>query len=1411
MRNSAMNNFKSLKITICITLLICAIWTYADETEKYSDINFTHIAQEKGLSQTSILCMMQDRQGFIWLGTKEGLNRFDGYSFKAYKYISSDTTSLSDNEIQSLSEDQEGNIYVSTQGGGFCKYIYKANTFIRYPELPTTGTTVNCVIPNDDGSIWVGTPEGLIYGKPDSENPDHFLFTNMSTNAEYAYSNGQIITFGRALISVESILPLDSDHLLVGTQAGSFLFHIKSKRYVRIEFPPLFGSKVHVIVRRNTDEIWAGTTNGVTKMRWENGSLSLVELFNFSNDKWKNIKTDWINDIVVDNKNRLWIGTRGGGLVLIDENENITNFYSDLKHSSNIGDNMINSVIEDRTGVLWIGTECRGAVLLDLNRKKFKHLENNTFTGINLTTNQITAITGKDNEIWIGTAFNGLDRIVFNKDKTLSTLHIDKIPTIGIRTSSEIISLLQDNLGQLWIGTQSNNIIRYKNGTFTSYDIQGFAFALHQDRNKDIWIGTWGGELQKIKQNSDQIINIGSTKILSSDKVLSIYDDSFGNLWVGTKGGGANIIPLNLINQGYTTFNVLQHNENDSTSIAHNDIYCITQDSKGNFWIGTGMGLSLLTVDKEPLASQLASGHITFKTYTEKDGLPGNMVFGIHEDSNKNLWISTINGLAMFDSQNGTFKRYICSDGLQSTELHSNASYQKEDGNLFLGGVNGLTFFNPEEITTNTYTAQPIISQLKVLNQQVLPYSTISGKKILDTDISLAKKITLTHKHKEFTIEFSAMHFANISNVKYAYRLLGFNDNWHIVENNINSATYTNLKEGNYIFQVRATNNDGIWSDQIAELSIKIKPPFWRGKCFIGLYIAFIIGLLILFRRYSLIAISEKNKMQIERLERKNLIENTEAKMRFFTNISHEIRSPLSLISNPLHDVIEKGSIDEASKKSLKLVYKNVSRLLDITNQLLQLRRIDKGGIEPHFSRTEISPFVQGINNFFVQKAEQKNIKLNFRNELDPHQELWIDQEMITTSIYNIVSNALKFTPNNGHIDILLDKGEPSSDKKKSWRAGQMNFNPQEWVSISISDSGTGIKKEELNKIFIRFYQTKNEELTETAGSGIGLSIVKEYVDLHLGVVEVSSKFGEGTRISILLPTGNKHIPESQQANSAQPSIENKQEEEITYSENLEKDKLPNILIIDDDRDLTEYLKQTLSTEYLVHLANNGKEGLGKAIDILPDLIITDVMMPEMDGNMLCINIKNRLETSHIPVIILTAKASNEQMIEGYESGADMYVSKPFTIDVLKSQIRQLILSRRQLAEKFSNQTMLRPNNLKISSLDERFLDKLYTIIEDNITESDFDVSEIVKQMNLSHSTVLKKVKALTGKSMVEFIKLQRLKRAAQILASSKLPISEIAYMVGFSDPKYFSKCFSKEFGKTPTEFAANPDKFIKN
>jgi len=700
-----------------------------------------------------------------------------------------------------------------------------------------------------------------------------------------------------------------------------------------------------------------------------------------------------------------------------------------------------------------------------------------------------------------------------------------------------------------------------------------------------------------------------------------------------------------------------------------------------------------------------------------------------------------------------------------------------------------------------------VITALKISNIEVMPNEVIKGSVIIKDDISLANKITLNHKHKEFSLEFSALHFANLEGVKYACRLLGFNDEWRYLNGTEHSVTYTNLWEGDYVFQIKATNSDGIWDETPHEINIEVLPPFWRNIWFYGIYLLIIVIGLLLFRRYTLIGVSDKNKLLIEHIERTNFIENTEAKMRFFTNISHEIRTPLTLISNPLDDVISNGKIDEKSLFNLKLVSRNVERLLNLTNQLLQLRKIDKGGIEPQFSKVNVSKFLKEIIGFFLQKALNKEITLSYHSEIDEDETFWVDTELLTTTIYNVISNAYKFTPSKGQITIRLFKRIPETRKIDRWKKKSPKSD-KEWYCIEISDTGPGIASEELQSIFHRFYQSKQLNKTESAGSGIGLSIVKEYMDLLHGKIEAKSKLGEGSTFTLSLPVGSLHIKENQ---FAPESVEKQNGDHLlskstdatqSLNEEIElQPELPTILLVEDDIELSDYLVNSLMGSYHLITAYDGKKGYEKAMEFLPNLIISDVMMPLSDGIELCGNLKSNELTRHIPIILLTAKSADESKIEGYKSGADLYVSKPFKLDVLKSQIEQLIATRKILVDVFSKQIFLKPRDIAISSSDEKFLTRMNEVIDEYLSEADFDVTAMVEKMNLSHSTVLKKVKSLTNMSLVEFVKTHRLKRAAQILEKEHFQIAEVAYLVGFSDPKYFSKCFSKEFGKTPTEY----------
>ncbi len=1397
---------------------------FSAEAEQFSNLSFNAYSTLQGLSQSSVLCIVQDKEGFIWMGTKDGLNRFDGYSFRHFRHDPKQHSSISSNEIITLSLSHEGDLFIGTRGGGLNKYLASEGSFIRITELSTFDNTVTSISCAGDGFVYVGTSEGLFECVPDKAGTHRYSCSNLSTVSTYNSQTGNLLPYDRSILSVVAIAPFPEKQFLIGTESGIFIFSPAAKTFRQLDLGNLNYSKINTMVWdvKKSEVLWVGTSEGIARLTFQNNQLQHYRIFDHHHPGWSKNDIDWINTLSIDSTGNLWVGTRGGGLITIDQKGEASHYYSDFSQSDRIGDNMVNSLLVDQTGVLWIGTESRGGVSLDLFRKKFNHLENQTPTGLSLTHDLVTAISGNSNTIWVGTAFNGLNRLEFSSDKLVWTEHFNQIPMGSGKTSNEIISLLYDNTNTLWIGAASNNVLTYHpQRGFKPIVAGGFVFSFLQDRENDIWIGTWGKGIgiYRPETNSFDLFSPSGTdnRSLSSDKVLSIFDDRWGNLWVGTKGGGLNVIPLQKIKQGYLQFTHYRPDDSDSLSLPHNDVYCMMADSKGNYWIGTGNGLcKVIFPDVDP-NDNLLKGKVQFVKYTQENGLPGNVVYGILEDSMGKLWISTINGLSAFDLEKNYFKNFNVHDGVQSHEFHSNAYFKASNNRLFFGGDKGISFFNPNEISSNPFPSNIVISGLRVMNQTVYPNQKIFGKTILKKEIAHTDKITLSPKHKEFTLEFSALHFANPEGVQYAYRLLGFNEEWRYTTGSERSATYTNLWEGTYTFEVKATNNDGIWSDPVRQITIKVTPPYWRSPWFYLIYIVIIISGLLLFRRYSLIAVSEKNRLMIEQLERKNLVENTEAKMRFFTNISHEIRTPLTLISNPLDELIREGKLDEFSKGKLKLIAKNVARLLNLTNQLLQLRRIDKGGIEPHFSPVLLVPFTKDILGYFEQRAIQKSIELSFISEIDPSEQAWIDAEMITTSIYNLLSNSFKFTAQGGKIALRVYK-KNTDEILPLLRKRKKNL---PMFAIEVSDSGSGISQNEIEKIFIRFYQGQGNKKGDSAGSGIGLSLVKEYIELHQGEVLAESAKGKGTILTLLLPTGKKHVDNSSPhpilsaADTLLPVEEDRWDEpengEKIENTTTSKGSYPKILIVEDDQDLAKYLAETLGSNYRTAICTNGKTGLAKTREWEPNLVVSDVMMPETNGNEMCQAIKSDIETSHIPVILLTAKASDENTYEGYQSGADLYITKPFKMELLEVQIKQLLLTRRQLQDKYSKQILLKPKDITITSIDEQFLEKLNTIIENNLSETDFDVTEMVKQMNMSHSTVLKKIKALTGMPLVEFVKNQRLKRAAQILVQDKLQIAEVAYMVGFSDPKYFSKCFSKAFGMTPSEYIAASKNKQKN
>lgn len=1407
-----------LKSIVQILFVLLLKLTVGQESCYFSDYRFNMISTQEGLLQSSVLSMVQDHKGFIWMGTKYGISKYDGYKIVSYKNNPADTNSLPANEIIELLVDYKGDILIGTRGAGLFKYHYNESYFEQVKGIPAN-VDVTDLYQVESDVLYVGTSVGLFEGIL-SSSEKYYAFENKSLNTVYYSSSGELMSPNKRMVSVVSILKTANNKFLIGTEDGMFTFDIKKKLFAEIDLFDTPNDKITSILKNGKNQVFVGSSEGLVII----DTVSEVQVnktyFGAFQDNSRRLGVNWINKIILDKDENVWGGTRGGGLFKLAADGNLSNFTS----NSSIGyirDNHINSLLIDRNGVLWIGTESRGCNTLDLYRKKFNHIEllhGTTETNFN---RQVTAIAGDNsNKIYLGTAFNGISVIEPLHGAKNKYRFVERVDELSKLPTSEIIALLADTDETLWVGMAMNYLVRIdKNKKPKKISTDGFVFAIHEDRNKNIWFGTWGSGFGKVNKYTNEIVLFSSAdqamRKLSNDIVLCINDDSNNNLWIGTKGGGLNISPIDLLKENQSNFINYSYNSNNQNSLSNNEINCIYIDSKENVWIGTGNGLNKVVFpDTGSKLESILQGKLKFERYAERDGLPNGVIYGILEDGMDNLWISTLGGLSKFNANENKFENFNVGNGLQANEFHANAYYKSLNNQLYFGGVNGITMFNPQEIKHNPFKANVVITALKVSNVEVDSKKEINGSVLLTKNIAFTDSLVLESKHKEFAFEFSGMHYANSSNVKYAYRLVGFNNDWRLTENNIRLASYTNISEGEYVFQVKATNGDGLWGNEITELKVTILPPLWRHPMVFAVYFIGIVFLLYLFRKYSIIAVNEKTKLKIEALKKRKAQEITEAKTRFFTNISHEIRTPLTLIYSPIEKIVKNKNLDTDTFNSLNLVRKNIQRLLSLTNQLLQLRKIDLGILNPGYEKVSVILFINDILEYFENQALRKSIAIKFESvNLKNDDVVWIDKEMMTTVFYNLLSNAFKYSKLKGEVKVIAKLIER---KQAEFPKGyKVQRNVGNYLSVEISDKGVGIPTYDLDKIFLRFYQSSNKNTSDLAGSGIGLSIVKDYVELHKGVVEAFSQVNQGTTIRVLLPMGDDHINET-----LKQRVEASENNIISNSLNLkayyddpvleeivdENDKNVHLLIVDDDIDMLNYLSNHFKQLYKVSVATNGKEAWCLAQKNQPNLIISDIMMPEIDGIELCELVKTNLETSHIPIILLTAKVGDDNVIKGYENGADRYISKPFSVNVLEAQVEQLLATRQHLINLYSKKVLLKPRDITITSADEKFMTRLLDIIEENLSDSEFDVAQMVDKMNMSHSALLKKVKVLTDTSLVDFVRRHRLNKAALIFSKDKIPVNEVAYMVGFSDPKYFSKCFSKQFGKTPTEFLNDPE-----
>ena len=1324
------------KFTLCLLLAVIHFEYYCQ-----TQPTFQKIDQSQGLSSSRITGIVKEEKGFVWIGTQNGLNRYDGFNVKIYNKQNSNIES---NNISSLYLDRKNRIWLTTSGGGLNLYDRINDKFISYKnsqekEFSIISNRINILTEREDGLFWIGTEKGLSLFDYDKN-----IFYNFPFNQQKS-------------LNINSIYQDKNNNLWLGTFAnGLFLFDSKTKKFTSIpQNKNQITSPINAITKLNSDEILLGTSgNGLLVV-----DLKMQKISNFlSHNQLLKDKTKITRSLKKDSKDNLWIGTDGYGLLEIQYPNSkepiVRNYINNAQLSSSLSGNAIYVIAEDEASNMWIGTAWNGVSVLD--KKNKTEIISSDIIGKN--PNPVLSIFQNDKNIYLGLDGDGLN--IYNKKNKKVKYYTNK--TLGAKYIQKIFQSKDNNI---WLGTFGNGLIRFNEKTkdITSYkntfsNNQSISFNdvrdIVEDEKNNLWIATWGGGLNYFdrKANTFSRQNTGINK-----NIISILKDK-NNIWLASFGGGLELFDIH--KNKVTHFN---YKETDTTSISSNNIFSLLKDTKGYLWIGTsGAGINRMNLKTNKIQRFENFENIKYKTITS-----------IIEDNDFNIWFGSKKGIIKYDYENNTFKTFTNLKG----DFHINSVYKDKAGFLYFGGIHGVTKFDPRLVNNTNSQPKVVIKSFKIFNKE----AGVGANEILKKNITLTKEITLDYFHNVITFEFAALKFPTSENYEYSIKMENFDEDWRNIGTD-RTATFTNLAPGNYTLKVKSRALSGSWGNTFTSLQITILKPYWQTNLAYAIYaILFTIGI-YLFRKYLIAWGKLKSSLELEKITHEKDTELYNAKQQFFTNISHEIRTPVTLILSSINRLFDTNTNNEKDKRQIKAshtIRRNSNLLLRLVNELLDVRKLEMNDVVLNVTASEFVSFTREIFLSFVDIASDRNIKYRF-NSNEKTIPLWFDKNQLEKVIFNLLSNAFKFTDDGGAIHLNI---ETSLNQ----------------VTLLVNDTGIGLSVKNQEKIFNRFYQVKYAHTEKNKGFGLGLSIAKEIIELHKGSVKVHSKLKEGTTFVVKLLKGNTHFNLNIDTKN---STENNTIHVLQNKISKRKSKQETILIVEDNLEIQEALKDLLEEEnYTIKQACNGVEGLKLANTSFPSLIITDVMMPKMDGIELTKIIKSNTTTSHIPIIILTAKTASEAKKEGIETGADAYITKPYNEDFLKSRIKNLLKSRKLLKEKFVSNNLLNPKEITVNSKDQIFLERLYLILEKNLETNNVKAPIIAKQLHMSHSAMYKKIKSLTGLTYTEFIRDYRLSIAKQLIEEMGYSIADTCYKVGYSDRKYFSRLFKNKFKQNPSYY----------
>jgi len=1351
-----------------VLLLICIIGSSQPR-------RFKQLTSADGISQSEVYSFLKDSRGFIWFGTVDGLNRYDGYNIEIFNTSKNDTNSLSNNTIRSLAEDQMGR-------------------------------------------IWIGTDDGLNFYDPKTE-----LIYQIKIN------------------SVEKRFPvwclhIEDGFLLAGTANGLWRTNIQSSGIKDIEYG--FQQITHYSYNQNTDNFiraivkctlggnWIITSNNISRIIFQPNSNEPVVIEDFTINPNQRTATE-------DSTGNLWIASTEDGLIRYNPITKTVDYFNSIDTSYGPASRKCSSLALDKEGNLWVGTGDRGLNFIkseDLNKNKinFETIQNEPFNATSLNSNLIYSLyVSDDNLLWVGTIGAGVN--IFNPEQKKFTHYKFRDPNHDLSNSNFIRSVYADSQNRIWTGTHGNGLFIYDrvNDKFQKLgfetqsvfyisqykddkkficsglglhlvelinnqlkiiaSIGGDAyFFIEKSRNDVFWIASLNG-LIRIKIVNEKIISkdiyteTTNPRISTNNSRVLFYNHSKNTLYLGTEGGGLNVISLD--DNDYPEKITVYQKNNEPNSLSNNYIRSIIKDSRQNIWIGTYEGLNKMTTDS-------LTGEYIFKTYTKKDGLPNNMIQLIAGDKNHNLWIGTNGGLSHFFPEENRFINYTANDGLQSNEFSEHTVFINPDGEIIIGGINGINTFYPDQINVNSLKPKTTITGFYLFNEKVSALEKIGRKAPLQMSITSTDTIVLLPKLKNIGFEFSAMIYPNAEKIQYAYMLEGFDTDWQYTDAANRIANYTNLRHGKYSFKVKSTNSDGIWEESEKTVFVHIQTPFVYTWFAYVIYFLFIVSIFTYFSHYSIIRYATKKKLLLEKTHNEKLHELDVLRTKFFINISHDLRTPLTLIREPLDVLLQNNKLSTDLRDKLQLIKRNVKRLNYLIEQLLDVRKAESGKLTAKLDKQDIVSFTREEVAHFTFAVKQKGLTLSVKSDSDKIPACF-DQAMLSKVYFNLISNAIKFT-DKGKIEIIIEKVEKNNFE--ILKKDQANS----FVKIEVRDTGKGISKELNEKIFDRFYQGLEQR---GKGYGIGLSHTKELIDAHKGFIEAESREGDGTTMRFFIPDVEISDENEKIITSSTEDVYVDAEALLSINAEEVKDSAKTILIVEDNVDMRSFIRSELKQKYNIIEASDGLEGLKMAGKEMPDLIICDVMMPNMDGIELCEKIKSDMETSHIPIILLTAKVDQETKYDGIKTGADDYIPKPFEMEYLGIRIKNLLDSREKLRMWFQKSNMFEPSAVTVTSIDEKFLPLLMKALDEGISNSDFSINSLESKLAMSHAKFYRKIKSLTGQSGQELLQNLRMKRAHQVLSEKKgLRVAEVAYMVGFTNPKYFSKCFKETYGYPPSD-----------